>query len=160
MASGVKKSKSSKWSDQIKKTYKPSHKTPNGQIFPGVLLSPPVSQYLPIQLRAVLICRWGPSCWSPLLKRATPPLVGHTAMVHSNRSDREDQEAQERREHRERHGVPSLLHGRLCHKPVGQDHLKVKSHRITESLLNFWQLAPLNIENMKHEFLFLNKTLS
>lgn len=88
------------------------------KFFHGVLL-----QSLSFPLRPLFTSQWGPSCWSPSQKPATPPWAGRTVTTRSNRSRRKDREARERRPHRERHGVPSLRHDHFCRKPVDRGHL-------------------------------------
>lgn len=110
------------------------------KIFHGVLL-----QSLSFPLQPLFTSQWGPSCWSPSQKPATPPLAGRTVTTRSNRSHRRDREARERRPYRERHGVPSLRHDHLCRKPVDRDHLM---EEITQrSLKKKHSVCPAEVSN-------------
>lgn len=93
--------------------------------------------------RPLFTCHWGPSCWSPSQKPATPPWAGRTVTTHSKRSYRGGREARERRIHREHHGVPSLRHDRLCRKLVDQVHLLDRVHLVLLWVLSLWVLCPL-----------------
>lgn len=92
-------------------------KNPNGQIFCCWFLLQSLS-FQPFT------SHWGPSCWCPSQKPATPPWAGRTVTTRSNRSDREYREARERRLHREHRGVPANLHDRLYRKLVDRGHLR------------------------------------
>lgn len=104
-----------------RQTYKPSDKT---QMDKSSMEFWFLLQSLIFLLGPLFTSHWGPSCWSPLRKQATPPWARHTVTIHSNRSDQGDQEAQERRLYQEHHGVPSLRHDRLCRRLADHSHLK------------------------------------
>lgn len=130
-----------------RQTYKPSDKTQMDKSSMEFLF---LLQSLTFLLRPFFTSHWGPSCWSPLQKQATPPWAGRTVTTHSNHSYRQNREAQGRRLHREYHGVPFLRHDHLCRKPVDRVHLR-------EEVKQFFFVCPAEVPlsktlNNKYEF--------